>query len=105
MDATMIVDRLRQIVGTSWATSEQERIVDYLTDETAPGIKPQPATKVVLVKPADAREVSKILKMANGERIPCFLEVAGRDFVGALSDPGWHRIVTRETESGSYRYR
>jgi glycolate oxidase len=82
MDTTMIVDRLREIVGTSWATSEQERIVDYLTDETAPGIKPQPAANVVVVKPADAREVSKILRIANGERIPVFPRGGGTGLCG-----------------------
>jgi len=88
----MIVDKLREIVGTSWATSEEEKIVDYLTDETAPGIKPQPATNVVVVKPADAQEVSKILKMANVERIPVFPRGGGTGLCGG-------------TESGSCRYR
>jgi glycolate oxidase len=78
----MIVDRLREIVGASWATSEEERIVDYLTDETAPGIKPQSATKVVVVKPADAQEVSEILKIANGERIPVFPRGGGTGLCG-----------------------
>jgi glycolate oxidase len=78
----MIVDRLRGIVGTSWVTTEEERIVDYLTDETALGIKPQPATEVVLVKPADAQEISKILKIANDERIPVFPRGGGTGLCG-----------------------
>ena len=78
----MIVDRLREIVGTNWVTTEEERIVDYLTDETAPGIKPQPATEVVLVKPADAQEISRILKLANDERIPVFPRGGGTGLCG-----------------------
>ena len=78
----MIVDRLREIVGTDWVTTEEERIVDYLTDETAPGIKPQPATEVVLVKAADAEEISRILKIANEERIPVFPRGGGTGLCG-----------------------
>ncbi|MCJ7807850.1 MAG: FAD-binding oxidoreductase, partial [Dehalococcoidia bacterium] len=81
-DLMMIEDRLREIVGTSWATSEEEKIIDYLTDETAPGIKPQSATNVVVVKPADTQEVSKILKMANVERIPVFPRGGGTGLCG-----------------------
>lgn len=78
----MIVDRLREIVGASWVTTEEEKIIDYLTDETAPGIMPQPATEVVLVKPADAQEISGILKLANEERIPVFPRGGGTGLCG-----------------------
>lgn len=78
----MIVNRLREIVGTSWVATEEEKIIDYLTDETPPGIVLQPATEVVLVKPADAQEISRILKIANDKRIPVFPRGGGTGLCG-----------------------
>ena len=78
----MIADRLREIVGTGWVITEYEKLIDYLTDESAPGIVLQPATEVFLVKPADAQEISAILNLANDERIPIFPRGGGTGLCG-----------------------
>jgi len=78
----MIVEKLRGIVGGEWVITEEERMVDYLTDETAPEVRPQPASELVLVKPADSQEVGRILKVANEERIPMFPRGGGTGLCG-----------------------
>ena len=81
-DPLMIADKLREIVGTGWVLTDDERIADYLNDETAPGIKPEPASDVVVVKPADSQEISRILVAANNERIPVFPRGGGTGLCG-----------------------
>ncbi len=78
----MIVEKLRGIVGGEWVITEEERMVDYLTDETASEVRPQPASELVLVKPADSQEVSRILALANDERIPVFPRGGGTGLCG-----------------------
>lgn len=79
---TMISDRLKEIVGTAWVITDEEMMIDYLTDETPPGIKPQPARKVIVVKPADAQEIADILKFANDRGIPVFPRGGGTGLCG-----------------------
>ncbi len=78
----MIVEKLEEIAGSEWVVTEAERMIDYLTDETALEVRPQPATDLILVKPADSREVSQILKLANAERIPVFPRGGGTGLCG-----------------------
>jgi glycolate oxidase len=78
----MIAEKLAEIVGKSWVITERERMVDYLTDETSPEIIPQPASKLFLVKPAGAQDISRILSYANNERIPVFPRGGGTGLCG-----------------------
>ncbi len=78
----MLVNKLKTIVGTKWVITDREQMLDYLTDETAPTVKPEPASDVVLVKPASAPEVSKILKLTNREKIPVFPRGGGTGLCG-----------------------
>jgi glycolate oxidase len=78
----MIVDKLSNIAGQRWVITDKERMIDYLTDETATPVKPKPASELILVKPADSREVSKILKLANREKIPVFPRGGGTGLCG-----------------------
>lgn len=78
----VIVERLKDIVGSNWVITDRERMLDYLTDETAPGIRPTSAAELVLVKPATSEEVSRILKLANGERVPVFPRGGGTGLCG-----------------------
>ncbi|MGB3128619.1 MAG: FAD-binding oxidoreductase, partial [Dehalococcoidia bacterium] len=78
----MIAEKLNGIVGCSWVITDEERMVDYLTDETGPAVRPQPASELILVKPADSKEVSGILKLANDERIPVFPRGGGTGLCG-----------------------
>jgi glycolate oxidase len=76
------VDKLKTIVGQRWVITDRERMIDYLTDETATPVKPKPATELVLVKPANSHEVSRILKLANREKIPVFPRGGGTGLCG-----------------------
>ncbi len=78
----MITDNLINIVGQRWVITDKERMIDYLTDETAATVKPKPASELILVKPANSREVSKILKLANREKIPVFPRGGGTGLCG-----------------------
>ena len=78
----MRVKELQEIVGEGRVITEQERMVDYLVDETATEVRPQPAGEVVLVKPASSEEVSRILKLANRERIAVFPRGGGTGLCG-----------------------
>ncbi|MBE0479843.1 MAG: FAD-binding oxidoreductase [Dehalococcoidia bacterium] len=78
----MIAAKLAQIAGSNWVVTDREKLVDYLTDETAPGVKPQAAANVVLVKPANASEVSRVLKLANDGGIPVFPRGGGTGLCG-----------------------
>ncbi len=73
---------LREIVGKKWVVTKREQMEDYLIDETAASVRPQPAAEVVLVKPANAQEISKILKLASEKKIPVFPRGGGTGLVG-----------------------
>lgn len=76
------VNKLKTIVGQRWVIADREQMIDYLTDETAATVKPRPAKKLILVKPASSQEVSKILKLANREKIPVFPRGGGTGLCG-----------------------
>jgi len=77
-----IVEDLQGIVGEGYVVVERTRIGDYLVDETAEVVRPMPAEDVVLLKPANAYEVSRILGYANENRIPVFPRGGGTGLVG-----------------------
>lgn len=64
-------------MSRKWVITERELMEDYLRDETPGPVCPSAATEVILVKPANAEEVSNILKLANRKVIPVF-PVGGR---------------------------
>jgi len=78
----VIVEKLENIVGKSHVVTDRERMESYLFDETAEPVRPRPATKLVLVKPANTKEVSEILKIANENKIPVFPRGGGTGLVG-----------------------
>jgi glycolate oxidase len=71
---------LENIVGKDHVVSDRNTIENYLLDETPELFRPCPASNLVLVKPASAEEVSKIMKMANYIRFQCFQEEAELDW-------------------------
>ena len=78
----MRVEKLEDIVGKDWVITAKERMVDYLKDETATEVRPQPASELVLVKPANSQEVSSILELANYEKTPVFPRGGGTGLCG-----------------------
>ncbi len=76
------IENLRKITGDDWVVTKREQIERYLVDETALAMRPKPADNVVLVKPANAEEISEILKLANDEKTPVFIRGGGTGICG-----------------------
>lgn len=73
---------LENIVGKSNVVTSKDMMKNYLVDETAEPIRPKPAEGLILVKPANTHEISKILKIANNYKIPVFPRGGGTGLVG-----------------------
>ncbi|MBM4448801.1 MAG: FAD-binding protein [Chloroflexi bacterium] len=76
------VKELQGIVGKDWVVSDRGQMQRYLADETADAMRPKPADNVILVKPASAAEVSRILKLANRQKTPVFVRGGGTGICG-----------------------
>jgi len=69
----MNVEKLQEIVGQGWVITKREQMESYSVDETALAVRPKPADNVVVVKSANSKEVSDVLKLANREKTPVFI--------------------------------
>jgi len=78
-----LVKELALIVGEDWITLEEERILGYLYDQTPDPMKPEPSKDVIVVKPKNAEEVSKIFLVANKCRVPVFPRGGGTGLAAA----------------------
>lgn len=78
-----VLKDLKSIVGEDWVIVGEEKIGGYLYDETPIPMRPKAAADVVVVKPKNKEEVSKILKAANKHKIPVFPRGGGTGLVGA----------------------
>ena len=78
----MNVKNYTKIVGDNWVVTKREQMERYLVDETALAVRPKPAKNVVVVKPADSKEISEILKLANREKTPVFIRGGGTGLCG-----------------------
>ncbi|APG26273.1 MAG: FAD-linked oxidase C-terminal domain-containing protein [Syntrophotalea acetylenica] len=72
-----IITILRDIVGKQYVSTEQADRICYSYDATQQQFFPD-----VIVRPADAAQVSLILKMANAENLPVYPRGAGSGFTG-----------------------
>jgi glycolate oxidase len=77
-----IYKELCEIVGKDFVTIDKEKMLDYLVDETCPTVRPKTAEHLILVKPKNAQETSKIIKFANEKKIPVFPRGAGTGLAG-----------------------
>ena len=66
------VEKLREIVGEDWVVVDRTQMERYLIDETYTGLVMKPADNVVVVKPANADEISRIVKLANEQGFPLY---------------------------------
>lgn len=66
------VEKLRAIVGEDWVVVDRSQMERYLIDETYTGLVMQPADNVVVVKPANADEISRVVKLANQDGFPIY---------------------------------
>ncbi len=78
----MNIARLREIVGNDWVITSRDQMKSYLIDETAPAVRPKPADDVIVIKPANGREIAEVLKLANEERSPIIVRGGGTGLCG-----------------------
>ncbi len=78
-----VLAELREIVGPDWVVTEREAMQSYLLDVTALPVCPVPGDDVVVVKPADAEQISQIMRMANRRLVPVVPRGGGTGCVGA----------------------
>jgi len=75
---TSILEALKKIVGAEFVFTDQEKLEQYGRDETEDLLfKPE-----VVVKPANPKEISEILKLANKERVTVTPRAAGTGLSG-----------------------
>jgi len=91
------VNKLEGIVGKECIVTGREAMEDYLVDETAPVVRPEPAADVVLVKPSTSQEISSLLKLANAEKVPVFPRGGGTGLVGGAIPTENGIILSLET--------
>jgi len=81
---TEVLAELRGIVGEDWVVADRTLIESYLVDVTALPVCPVPSSDVVVVKPANPDEISRILRLANEHLIPVVPRGGGTGCVGAV---------------------
>jgi len=98
-----IIEKLKQIVGPDNTATERQDLLCYGYDATQMEFLPD-----VVVHPANADEVSQVLKLANAEKIPVFPRGAGSGFTGGALPKGggivlvttrMNRIIRIDTEN------
>ena len=76
------VDELQRIVGEDWVITRREQMESYLVDETAIPVRVAAAENVVVVKPANTEEISRVLKLANREKTLVYPRGGGTGNIG-----------------------
>ncbi len=84
------IDQLTQIVGKQHVSTEKADLICYSYDATQKQFLPE-----VVVHPGSAEEISRIMQLANAEKIPVFPRGAGSGFTGgSLPTSGGIVLVT-----------
>ena len=78
----MNAQTLQSIVGKDWVITKREQMLDYVRDAVFDSVLPEIAENVILVKPANAEEISEILKLANKEKFPVVVRGGGSGLAG-----------------------
>jgi len=76
-------EALREIVGSDWVVTGAEQTEAYTVDATPFALMPKAAENIIVVKPANAQEVSEIMKLANREKTPVYVRGGGTGMSGA----------------------
>lgn len=79
-----LIEQLKTICGPDWVVADLAQIGNYLYDETEEALKPEACTDVVVVKPADAKEISAILTLANQRKVPVIPRGGGTGLNGGV---------------------
>ncbi|MDH5462011.1 MAG: FAD-binding oxidoreductase [Candidatus Bathyarchaeota archaeon] len=105
---SVLIKKLKRIVGAEWVTARKEDLLDYVMDETALVVCPKPAADVVLVKPGTTQEIAGVLRFANEWKIPVFPRGGGTGLAGGcvptergivLSLERMDRVIEVDTEN------
>jgi len=71
------VTALKGIVGDDWVVTDRASMDSYLVDETYTGLVMEAAQNVAIVKPANAEEISQLMKLANEQEFFVYLRGGG----------------------------
>ena len=91
MLAPHIIKQLQEIVGNANVATDKADLICYSYDATQQQFLPE-----VVVHPASAGEISRIMQLANRERIPVFPRGAGSGFSGGSLPTGGGIVLTTE---------
>jgi len=83
MLSTSVLDELRSIVGPDHVATDRQDLICYGYDATQMEFLPD-----CVVHPGSAEEISRILKLANRQKIPVFPRGAGSGFTGGALPRG-----------------
>ncbi len=78
-----VMKALKGIVGEDYLIADAERKTAYFYDEVEPSLRPEADLRSIVVKPANTQEISRILCLANDERIPVVVRGGGTGLCGA----------------------
>lgn len=82
---TDILKRLENIVGKNHVVTDRDMMQNYMVDESVEFVRPKHASDLVLVKPANAQEVSEVLRLANANGVPVFPRGGGTGLAGGAA--------------------
>jgi len=77
-----VVTELQNIVGKDWVITNREQMIDYMSDAIFDAVVPKPAENIIVVKPANAEEISSILKLANRDKFSVVVRGGGTGLAG-----------------------
>jgi len=77
-----VIEELESIVEKDNVVIDRGKMRDYLVDESPASVRPTAADDVVLVKAANADQVSALLQVANRHHVPVFVRGGGTGLVG-----------------------
>jgi len=80
--STAAVEKLRQIVGADYVITQPDQKRSYMYDEIEEMLRPAANEDSVVAKPADASEISEIMKFANKSGIPVVTRGGGTGLCG-----------------------
>lgn len=78
------IDEMIKIVGRDYVISDIAQKQSYLYDELEISIRPEANEDSIVVKPGNTKEISKILKYANENRIPVVVHGGGTGLCGGI---------------------
>ncbi|TRO78324.1 FAD-binding oxidoreductase [Desulfuromonas acetexigens] len=86
-----IIDQLRQIVGKDQVSAEKADLICYSYDATQQKFMPD-----VVVHPQTSEQISRIMRLANTEKVPVFPRGAGSGFTGGSLPTKGGIVLTTE---------